>query len=29
VTVGTPEQNELFLSAMRKIVALSQRPAPR
>jgi histidinol-phosphate aminotransferase len=29
VTVGTPQQNELFLSAMRKIVELSQRPTPR
>jgi histidinol-phosphate aminotransferase len=29
VTVGTPEQNELFLSAMRNIVELSQRPTPR
>lgn len=28
VTVGTPEQNQLFLSAMRKIVELSQRPTP-
>jgi histidinol-phosphate aminotransferase len=28
VTVGTPEQNELFLSAVRKIAELSQRPTP-
>jgi histidinol-phosphate aminotransferase len=29
VTIGRPEQNELFLSAMRKIAGTSQRPSPR
>ncbi|MGD1077618.1 MAG: histidinol-phosphate transaminase [Candidatus Sulfotelmatobacter sp.] len=29
VTIGTPEQNQFFLTAMRKISGLSQRPTPR
>lgn len=29
VTIGTPEQNQFFLTAMRKITGLSQRPTPR
>lgn len=29
VTIGTPEQNESFLCAMRKIAAISHRPPPR
>ena len=28
VSIGTPQQNEFFLSAMRKIARIPQRPAP-
>jgi histidinol-phosphate aminotransferase len=29
VSIGTPEHNECFLSALRKIAGISQRPKPR